>query len=122
MRATHGRTILLVDDDEQVIDLLRELLVRQGYAVAAARDGQLALDYLRGHPLPCLILLDLVMPQMDGWEFLTRKARDSKLTALPVVITSGTDASIPSNIPAIRKPFNIADLLNLVREYSLPTT
>jgi CheY-like chemotaxis protein len=77
------RTILLVDDDEEAIDLLENLLVRHGYAVATAHDGQQALDYLRDNPHPCLILLDLMMPRMSGWEFLERKAHNSKLAALP---------------------------------------
>ena len=115
------RLVLLVDDDEDVRVSLRALLVSQGYAIAEARDGQQALDYLQDNPPPCLILLDLVMPRMDGWEFLTLKAQDKKLAALPVVITSGTVANLPPNFAVVRKPWNVADLLNLVRKYSLPS-
>jgi CheY-like chemotaxis protein len=110
------RTILLVDDDEEAIDLLENLLVTHGYAVATAHDGQQALDYLRDNPHPCLILLDLMMPRMSGWEFLERKAHNSKLAALPVVIISGTEANTPANLDSIRKPWNIENLLNLVRK------
>jgi CheY-like chemotaxis protein len=118
---TQVRSVLLVDDDEDVLDSVRELLVSHGYVVAEARDGRQALDYLRDNPPPFLILLDLVMPRMDGWEFLVRKAQDEKLAALPVVITSGTEANLPSNFAAVRKPWNLADLLNLVRKYYLPS-
>jgi CheY-like chemotaxis protein len=59
------------------------------------------------------------MPRMDGWEFLARKARNEKLATLPVVITSAIEGSLPPNFVVIRKPWNIADLLNLVRKYSL---
>jgi CheY-like chemotaxis protein len=114
------RLVLLVDDDEDVRVSLRALLVSHGYAIAEARDGQQALHYLQDNPPPCLILLDLVMPRMDGWEFLTLKAQDKKLAALPVVITSGTVANLPPNFAVVRKPWNVADLLSLVRKYSLP--
>jgi CheY-like chemotaxis protein len=116
---TDVRTVLLVEDNEDVRNSVAALLVSHGYAVAEARDGQEALDYLQDNPAPCLILLDLVMPRMDGWEFLARKARNEKLATLPVVITSATEASLPPNFVAIRKPWNIADLLNLVGKYSL---
>ena len=114
------QTILLVDDDESVLASLGELLAQYGYAVAKARDGQQALDFLRDNPDPCLILLDLMMPRMNGWQFLTRKAQNEKLAALPVVIISGTETNMPTNVAAIRKPWNIADLLDLVGRYSLP--
>ena len=112
------RPVLLVDDDEDVRVSLRRLLRSHGYAIAEARDGQEALDYLQDNPLPFLILLDLAMPRMDGWEFLARKSQDKRLAALPVVITSGADANLPPNLPVARKPWNVADLLNLVRKYS----
>jgi CheY-like chemotaxis protein len=115
-------TILLVDDDEVLLDSLRALLVSHGYATAEANDGEQALDYLRDNPSPCLILLDLMMPRMNGWEFLTHKARDDKLAAVPVVITSGTEANLPTHVAAIRKPWNIENLLILVRRYSSPAT
>jgi hypothetical protein len=56
---------------------------------------------------------------MNGWEFLERKAQNDKLAALPVVIISGTEANIPTNLAAIRKPWNINNLLNLVRKHCL---
>jgi CheY-like chemotaxis protein len=122
MPPTPVLTILLVDDDEDALDLLGDLLVTHGYAIATAHDGQQALDYLRDNPHPSLILLDLMMPRMNGWEFLERKAQNDKLAALPVVITSGTEANIPANIDAVRKPWNIENLLNLVRKSCLAVT
>jgi CheY-like chemotaxis protein len=121
MPPTPVLTILLVDDDEDALDLLGNLLVTHGYAVATAHDGQRALDYLRDNPHPCLILLDLMMPRMSGCAFLERKAHNSKLAALPVVIISGT-ANTPVNLDAVRKPWNIENLLNLVRKSCLAVT
>jgi CheY-like chemotaxis protein len=122
MPPSYVQTIMLVDDDKDALHCLRELLVARGYAVVEARDGEQALDYLRHNPHPCLILLDLMMPRMNGWEFLTHKAQDDKLAAVPVVITSGTEENVPTHLAAIRKPWNIANLLDLVRQYSLPAT
>jgi CheY-like chemotaxis protein len=84
-------TILLIDDDEHVVEALGELLVRKGYRVAIARDGQQALDYLRTNLVPSLILLDLLMPRMDGWEFLAKRARREQLSSIPVVIRSAAE-------------------------------
>jgi CheY-like chemotaxis protein len=116
------QTILLVDDDKDVLESLKALLVAHGYAIAEANDGQQALDYLRNNPRPCLILLDLMMPGMNGWEFLTHKTQDDKFAAVPVVITSGTEDNLPTHLAAIRKPWNIENLLILVRRYSSPAT
>lgn len=101
MPPSYVQTIMLVDDDKDALDCLRELLVARGYAVAEARDGEQALDYLRHNPHPCLILLDLMMPRMNGWEFLTHKAQDDKLAAVPVVITSGTEENVPTHVAGI---------------------
>ena len=111
-----------MDDDEDALDLLGDLLVTHGYAIATAHDGQQALDYLRDNPRPSLILLDLMMPRMNGWEFLERKAQNDKLAALPVIIISGTEANRPANLDAVRKAWNIENLLNLVRKRCLAVT
>ena len=79
--------ILVVDDDASVREALRELLSGEGYAVVTADDGQDALDRLGTMEPPCLILLDLRMPRVDGWEFLAR--RDSAGKKTPVVLLSG---------------------------------
>jgi CheY-like chemotaxis protein len=111
-------TILLVDDDEDVVEPLSEVLAEKGYGVAIARDGQQALDYLRT-AVPSLILLDLVMPRMDGWEFLAHRARDERLSSIPVVITSATETHNPGNVAAVfRKPWNMEDLHNVIREHA----
>jgi PAS domain S-box-containing protein len=85
--------ILLIDDEFDTRDLLTSLL-REGHDVATAADGAEALEYLRGtETLPSLILLDLVMPVMDGWEFLEVRGGDARLNSIPVVLISGQLAS-----------------------------
>ena len=80
--------ILVVDDEPDVRDGLTLLLRTRGYAVTSAGDGQEALDELRGPARPWLILLDLMMPVMDGFEFRVRQLQDPELAGLPVVVFS----------------------------------
>ena len=80
--------ILVVDDEPDVRDGLTLLLRTRGYTVTCAADGQEALDELRGPARPWLILLDLMMPVMDGFEFRVRQLQDPDLAGLPVVVFS----------------------------------
>ncbi len=85
-----GDTILIVDDEPETGTLLMQLLRRNGYGVTTATDGAKALEYLRiTDQLPFVILLDLVMPSMDGWQFLAVRSSDPRLAAIPVVLISG---------------------------------
>ena len=81
--------ILVVEDDPEVRDALTFLLMEEGYSVTAAADGQEALDQLRGPSRPWLVLLDLMMPVMDGFEFRVRQLQDPELAETPVVVFSG---------------------------------
>src|SRR5688572_17564710 len=85
-----GKTLLVVEDDDDTRESLAALLRAEGYAVVTAEHGQAALDYLGSHPAPGLILLAMLMPVLDGWQFLERRARLPRLAAVPVVITTGT--------------------------------
>jgi CheY-like chemotaxis protein len=83
-----SKHILVVEDNAAARDALAALLEAEGYAVACAADGREALDHLRGPDRPCLILLDLAMPVMDGWEFLARQRRSPSLAHIPVILVS----------------------------------
>ena len=86
--------ILIVDDDNDVRSALSELLLEEGFAVEAARNGREALARLRaGTVHPAVILLDLMMPGMDGWDFRHEQMRDPKLASVPVVIVSASGFS-----------------------------
>lgn len=86
--AAGGRTVLVVDDTEDA-RLLATLQLRQGgYETATACDGADALDYLHTHTAPDVIVLDLRMPRMDGWQFLAVQEREPALATIPVVIYS----------------------------------
>lgn len=83
--------ILIVEDDTATRDAMALVLQMEGYRVALAENGQEALDYLHHHPPPCVILLDLLTPVMDGWEFRRRQQKDPALAGIPVIVISGAE-------------------------------
>src|SRR5579863_2045127 len=82
-------TILVVDDDADCREMLSDLLSRAGYAVACAKNGREALDYISSS-IPSLMILDLMMPIMSGWELLARQKADPMLESLPVIVMSAS--------------------------------
>lgn len=85
-----GGTILIVDDEPDTRMLLAELLEAEGYDVVTVADGVKALEYLgAAATLPYLILLDLVMPNMDGWQFIEARSHERRFASIPVVLISG---------------------------------
>ena len=79
-------SVLIVDDDAEVRDIVRSTLEGAGLKTAQAVNGRAAIDWLNNHPLPSLILLDLMMPEMDGFEFLEEIRKDDELVDVPVVV------------------------------------
>ncbi|MFL5264118.1 MAG: response regulator [Anaeromyxobacteraceae bacterium] len=113
-----NKTVLIIEDDEQVRDAIAEALQDEGYTVRIAANGREALDALRtGQSEPRLILLDLAMPVMDGWEFLRERERQPRLAGIPVcAVTAAED--LPTDVEhGIRKPFRLEDLLEVVARY-----
>jgi CheY-like chemotaxis protein len=113
-------TILIVDDDNDVRRALTELLEDEGYAVAGAANGRAALELIRGGIRPALILLDLMMPGMNGWDFRSAQLRDPELSAVPVVIVTASGFSqeaIRTELGAIElvpKPIQPTILLGVI--------
>src|ERR1700689_99389 len=88
------KLVLVVDDDRHVRESLSDLLAAEGYSVLEAENGQTALAVMKGAPqFPGVILLDLVMPVMDGRQFLRLRAEDPALRQIPVVVISGSPRS-----------------------------
>ncbi|WP_437487430.1 response regulator [Sorangium sp. So ce1014] len=111
--------ILVVEDDLDIRSILSQLLVFEGYDVDEASDGAEALAMLRKDPLPALILLDLMMPIMDGWQLRAELQRDPTLSSVPVVIVSADvraeqEASRLRVAGLLKKPLQIEPLLELV--------
>ena len=115
-----GETILLVDDDPDVREVLGEFLAMRGYAVEACANGADALAYLRHGPLPHIILLDLQMPVMDGYEFRAAQERDAKLANIPVVLISDQatiDRSRIDGVDVLPKPFKVDKLVGVIEKH-----
>ncbi len=116
----HGepKRILVIDDDDELADVVRQALRDAGYSVATVRHGAAALELVR-HIAPDLILLDLTMPIMDGWSFVSQYRRSARAGARIVLLTGNTHApEIADALTAdgyISKPFDLADLVAVVR-------
>ncbi len=81
--------ILVVEDDDEIRELIAEMLEDSGFDVATAANGREALERLRAPVLPCVIVLDLMMPVMNGWELRSKLLADPKLCDIPVIVVSG---------------------------------
>src|SRR5262245_24697691 len=89
-RTPHG-PILIVEDDADLRDMMAQLLTLEGFKTETVANGRDALEYLQKGDPPDLILLDLMMPVMDGWEFRRRQREDPALANVPVVVLSALD-------------------------------
>jgi CheY-like chemotaxis protein len=108
-----ARRVLVVDDDRDNRELLVELLASEGYLVSSASDGRRALAEARAMR-PDVILLDLMMPVMNGWEFRDAQLRDPDLARVPVVVVSAFEDTL--DVEAIlRKPYLLEDVLDTVQ-------
>ncbi|MDB5778002.1 MAG: hypothetical protein JWP79_185 [Polaromonas sp.] len=115
--------ILLIEDEPDIRETLRELLELVGFKVETAANGREGLDKLESAGRPCLILLDLMMPVMNGWEFLDalQKSPDPDRAAIPVIAVSAAvemvDLKARYGCRSLKKPVDIDTLLNMVREH-----
>lgn len=110
-------SILIVDDDTDVREVLGELLADEGYATRTCPNGRAALEMLRGGARPGLILLDLMMPVMDGWQFRAEQLRDASLRSIPVVVMTasrGVDRDDLGGAEVLQKPVGLGDILEAV--------
>jgi len=114
--------VLIVEDEPDIREDLADVLRGEGHDVVTARNGLEALKRLAEVPLPHVILLDLVMPGMDGIEFREEQARNPALASVPVVLVSG-DSDVPTRARAmgaagaLQKPFRLAALFEVVDRF-----
>jgi len=112
--------ILVVDDDPAILDIVCWTLEDEGFLTQRAQDGLEALAAIRRTP-PDLILLDLRMPRLNGWELFQILANDPHTHNIPVVIMTADQSGIPSRqlrrtVPLLAKPFNLEDLVDTVSQ------
>lgn len=111
-------SVLVVDDERDIREAVAELLAEEGYQVLDAGDGAEALRKARAFH-PNVVLLDLMMPGMSGWEFCAERKRDPELEHIPVIVLSalgrvqGLDAA-----DYLEKPFELTDLLSAVKAHA----
>lgn len=107
-------SVLVVDDEASVRSLYVDALETAGHHVRVAMDGQDALDRLRDGDVPCVVLSDVRMPRMDGWDLARAVARDPQLNSVRVVLLTG-DRILSFTSPARDKPFSVVELDALVQ-------
>jgi CheY-like chemotaxis protein len=125
MRVSPPRPVLIVEDDADLREMMAQLLTLEGYQIETVANGREALEYLNDAPRPDVILLDLMMPIMDGWEFRRRQQDDPALADVPVIVLTALDqaqarASDLNGVDFLKKPLDFDRLLELVRRRCHP--
>jgi CheY-like chemotaxis protein len=111
-------TVLIVEDHCRSRDLLKNLVEKEGRAVVTAGDGRNGLECARSIPPPSLILLDLSMPRMNGWEFLQHKTADPTIAGIPTIVLSGSSGAVPAGaMSSLSKPVDVERLMALIDQY-----
>ena len=113
-------TILIIDDDVDTREMLGKFLELEGYQVATAANGQQALDRLADGVSACVIVLDLMMPVMDGWQFRRMQVEDARLAKIPTIVVSAAGRDRMAHISAdayLAKPIDMDELLSRVSEF-----
>jgi two-component system chemotaxis response regulator CheY len=123
-KSERNPVVLVVDDDPDILEALSEILEAEGFEVRRAKNGLEALDRLA--PPPDLVLLDLMMPVMDGWEFAHKMRQKNECGRVPIIVLSadrnvGSKAKEIGAVGHLAKPFELNDLLDMVRTH-LPAT
>ena len=112
---------MVVDDDPNLVEALVDVLESEGYGVQTAANGRSALEQLRGGLRPCVILLDLMMPVMDGWDFRHAQMSDHDLKTIPVAVLSAAGFSANTvhaqfgAVEYLTKPFELKSFVATVR-------
>ena len=110
--------VLIVDDDLDLLEVTRFVIENEGMAVKTARNGEEALALLRTGRRPRLVLFDLIMPVMNGWEFLDEVAKDPSLRQIPIVaLTAAEHVQVTGATEVLSKPMDLMALLRIVQRY-----
>ena len=111
-------TVFVIEDEEELREMMRDALELSGYAVVTAEEGQQALEKIAGIQNLCLVILDLVMPGMNGWDFFEKMRQRTEFGSVPVIIYTSAPGRAPSGATRVlQKPMPFERLLSTVREY-----
>jgi chemosensory pili system protein ChpA (sensor histidine kinase/response regulator) len=117
---SRGSDILIVDDDPPIRNLVRQIFKRMGFDAREARDGAEAISEIESS-IPRLVVLDLMMPRMNGWEVIDRLRADGKMERIPVIVLTAVGSQRTEELPSLGvravlgKPFEIHDLINTAK-------
>ncbi len=113
-----AHTVLVVEDELELREMMRDALELNGYAVVTAEDGQDALDKIGDIEHLCLVILDLLMPVMNGWDFVEKMRQRAEWAAIPIVVHSSAPAPPSTGVTrVIQKPMLFERLISIAREY-----
>ena len=117
-RVDTSNFVLIVDDDLDLLEVTSFVIENEGMAVETARNGEEALALLRTGRRPRLVLFDLIMPVMNGWEFLDEVAKDPSLRQIPIVVLTATEhVQVTGAVEVLSKPIDLMALLQVVEHY-----
>jgi CheY-like chemotaxis protein len=115
---TMPNTVLLMEDETDIREAIEEVLASEGFSVVSVPDGEAGLAWLVGGGQPSVVLLDMVMPRLSGWDVMERLRGDPRLAALKVVAMSGSPEVRGPLAAVLQKPFELSDLVDTVRRLS----
>lgn len=105
---------MIVDDEEDIRDSLRDVFEDEGYIVASAVNGHKGLEHLRSQRAPCVIILDLMMPVMSGVELYSLVKSESALASIPIIISTSDPSQAPEGSLIMQKPIDLDVMLATV--------
>jgi CheY-like chemotaxis protein len=121
MTEANEENVLIVEDDPETAKALAEYLNSQGYRSMIATNGQEAIDVLRAGERPCLILLDIMMPVKNGWDFRDEMLNEPELASIPVVVVTADISAVTRamrlRLPLLKKPIDPGRLMTEVARH-----
>jgi CheY-like chemotaxis protein len=109
--------VLIVEDERDLLDSLQEFFEDEGFQVQTANNGAEALSLLDSDELPSVVLLDLMMPLLDGNEVYARMRSEPRLASIPVIVSTSDPSRAPSGVLIMKKPVNLSSLLGAVQSH-----
>lgn len=118
--------LFLIEDNKAISDSLVWAIEYEGYSVIAKSNGQEAIDFLKENDKPSLILLDMILPILNGWKFREYQHSDDQLTHIPTILMSAMNelekcVKIFPNELLLPKPFNINELIKIIKKIFSPS-